>query len=97
MAAMRGVDGAQNGLGGGVKQGYQQSGSGYLNVADSLGLLECRVRAGSLDVSQHPFLRLWVSVEEWRGSRVGRVVDWQACARVLDIDNAHGKAAAVWS
>jgi hypothetical protein len=96
---MRGVDGAQNGLGGGVKQkqGYQQS--GYLNVADSLGLglLECRVRAGSLDVSQHPFLRLWVSVEEWRGSRVGRVVDWQACARVLDIDNAHGKAAAVWS
>jgi hypothetical protein len=74
MAAMRGVDGAQNGLGGGVKQGYQQSGSGYLNVADGLGLglLECRVRAGPFDVSQHPFLRFFGSGCRWRnGGAVG--------------------------
>jgi hypothetical protein len=64
MAAMRGVDGSQNGLGGGVNQGFQQS--GYLNLADGLGLLECRVRAGPFVVSQHPLLCRWV--EEWRGS-----------------------------
>lgn len=35
----------------------------------------------------------------WRsrnGGALGRVVDWHSCARVSHIDNAHGKAVAMW-